>query len=82
MTIRIILLLCVVCNATAVKVVLVPEGHVMTVAFVIGLSIQELKCHLSSELRVPVEVLQISLDGESVGATLTEGLMIIRFMKS
>uniref|UniRef100_A0A3P8UIV3 IQ motif and ubiquitin domain containing n=1 Tax=Cynoglossus semilaevis TaxID=244447 RepID=A0A3P8UIV3_CYNSE len=52
-------------NSTAtVKVVLVPEGHVMTVAFVIGLSIQELKCHLSSELRVPVEVLQISLDGK------------------
>ncbi|XP_019935100.2 IQ motif and ubiquitin-like domain-containing protein [Paralichthys olivaceus] len=49
-----------------VKVVLVPEGHVMTVAFAIGLSIQELKCHLSSELRVPVEVLQISLDGRVV----------------
>lgn len=47
----------------AVKVVLVPEGHVMTVAFAIGLSIQELKCHLASELRVPADVLQISLDG-------------------
>ncbi|XP_054862845.1 IQ and ubiquitin-like domain-containing protein isoform X2 [Amphiprion ocellaris] len=54
-------------NSTAtVKVVLVPEGHVMTVAFAIGLSIQELKCHLASELRVPVEVLQISLDGRVV----------------
>ncbi|KAF0040444.1 hypothetical protein F2P81_006342 [Scophthalmus maximus] len=54
-------------NATAtVKVVLVPHGHVMTVAFAIGLSIQELKCHLASELRVPVEVLQISLDGRVV----------------
>ncbi|KAG8012394.1 IQ and ubiquitin-like domain-containing protein [Nibea albiflora] len=50
-------------NSTAtVKVVLVPEGHVMTVAFAIGLSIQELKCHLASELRVPADVLQISLD--------------------
>lgn len=47
----------------AVKVVLVPEGHVMTAAFAIGLRIQELKRHLASELRVPAEVLQISLDG-------------------
>ncbi|XP_029010582.1 IQ and ubiquitin-like domain-containing protein isoform X2 [Betta splendens] len=54
-------------NSTAtVKVVLVPEGHVMTVAFVIGLSIQELKRHLASELRVPPQVLQISLDGTVV----------------
>ncbi|XP_074533855.1 IQ motif and ubiquitin-like domain-containing protein [Halichoeres trimaculatus] len=54
-------------NSTAtVKVVLVPEGHVMTVAFAIGLSIQELKRHLASELRVPAEVLQISLDGRVV----------------
>ncbi|XP_044211545.1 IQ and ubiquitin-like domain-containing protein isoform X2 [Thunnus albacares] len=54
-------------NSTAtVKVVLVPEGHVMTVAFAIGLSIQELKRHLASELRVPAEVLQISLDGRLV----------------
>ncbi|XP_039989271.1 IQ and ubiquitin-like domain-containing protein [Xiphias gladius] len=54
-------------NSTAtVKLVLVPEGHVMTVAFAIGLSIQELKSHLASELRVPVEVLQISLDGRMV----------------
>lgn len=47
----------------AVKVVLVPDGHVMTMAFAIGLSIQELKRLLASELRVPAEVLQISLDG-------------------
>ncbi|KAL7402441.1 hypothetical protein ABVT39_015015 [Epinephelus coioides] len=54
-------------NSTAtVKVVLVPEGHVMTVAFAIGLSIQELKLHLAAELRVPAEVLQISLDGRVV----------------
>uniref|UniRef100_A0A1A8MZP7 IQ motif and ubiquitin domain containing n=1 Tax=Nothobranchius pienaari TaxID=704102 RepID=A0A1A8MZP7_9TELE len=51
-------------NSTAtVKVLLVPEGHVMTVAFTIGLSILELKRHLASELRVPAEVLQLSLDG-------------------
>ncbi|XP_018560559.1 LOW QUALITY PROTEIN: IQ and ubiquitin-like domain-containing protein [Lates calcarifer] len=54
-------------NSTAtVKVVLVPEGHVMTVAFAIGLSVQELKSHLASELRVPVEVLQVSLDSRVV----------------
>ncbi|XP_031135596.1 IQ and ubiquitin-like domain-containing protein [Sander lucioperca] len=54
-------------NSTAtVKVVLVPEGHVMTAAFAIGLSIQELKVHLAAELRVPAEVLQISLDGRVV----------------
>uniref|UniRef100_A0A671UH66 IQ motif and ubiquitin domain containing n=1 Tax=Sparus aurata TaxID=8175 RepID=A0A671UH66_SPAAU len=54
-------------NSTAtVKVVLVPEGHVMTVAFAIGLSIQELKRHLAAELRVPADVLQISVDGRAV----------------
>nr|XP_029133386.1 IQ and ubiquitin-like domain-containing protein [Labrus bergylta] len=54
-------------NSTAtVKVVLVPGGHVMTVAFAIGLSIEELKRHLASELRVPAEVLHISLDGREV----------------
>uniref|UniRef100_A0A1A8EIF2 IQ motif and ubiquitin domain containing n=1 Tax=Nothobranchius korthausae TaxID=1143690 RepID=A0A1A8EIF2_9TELE len=38
----------------------------MTVAFTIGLSILELKRHLASELRVPAEVLQLSLDGRVV----------------
>lgn len=36
----------------------------MTVAFAIGLSIQELKRHLAAELRVPADVLQISVDGK------------------
>ncbi|XP_074489632.1 IQ motif and ubiquitin-like domain-containing protein isoform X1 [Sebastes fasciatus] len=59
-------------NSTAtVKVVLVPEGHVMTVAFAIGLSILELKLHLAAELRVPAEVLQISLDGRLVEEQLS-----------
>ncbi|KAK5866832.1 hypothetical protein PBY51_011375 [Eleginops maclovinus] len=54
-------------NSTAtVKVVLVPEGHVMTVAFAIGLSIAQLKLHLANELRVPADVLHISLDGRAV----------------
>ncbi|XP_013863406.1 IQ and ubiquitin-like domain-containing protein [Austrofundulus limnaeus] len=56
-----------VANSTAtVKVVLVPEGHVMTVTFAIGLRIEELKDHLASELRVPPEVLQLTLDGRVV----------------
>lgn len=46
-----------------VKVVLVPEGHVITVAFPIGHRIQDLKHHLGSELQVPAEVLLLSLDG-------------------
>lgn len=50
----------------AVKLVLVPEGHVMTVAFAIGLTIRDLKQYLASKLRVPVEVLQISLDGTNL----------------
>ncbi|KAK5609703.1 hypothetical protein CRENBAI_026249 [Crenichthys baileyi] len=54
-------------NLTAtVKVLLVPGGHVMTMAFAIGLSIEEIKHHLASELKVPLEVLQLSLDGRVV----------------
>ncbi|XP_034035641.1 IQ and ubiquitin-like domain-containing protein [Thalassophryne amazonica] len=53
-------------STASVKVVLVPDGHVLTVAFAIGLSIWDLKCHLASEVRVPPEVLQFSLDGRVV----------------
>ncbi|KAM8891054.1 IQ motif and ubiquitin-like domain-containing protein isoform 2-T3 [Spinachia spinachia] len=53
-------------STATVKVVLVPGGHVMTVAFAIGLRVRELKLHLAAELRVPAEVLQISLDGRVV----------------
>ncbi|KAG7219659.1 hypothetical protein INR49_018935 [Caranx melampygus] len=56
-------------STATVKVVLAPGGHVMTVAFAIGLSIQDLKRHLAAELRVPAEVLQISLDGRVVEET-------------
>ncbi|KAM9376262.1 IQ motif and ubiquitin-like domain-containing protein [Pholidichthys leucotaenia] len=49
-------------STATVKVVLVPEGHVMTVAFPIGLRIQDLKRHLSSALQVPTEVLQVYLN--------------------
>ncbi|XP_027870436.1 IQ and ubiquitin-like domain-containing protein isoform X1 [Xiphophorus couchianus] len=54
-------------NSTAtVKVVLVPGGHVMTMAFAIGLTIEEMKHHLASELKVPLEVLQLYLNGRVV----------------
>ncbi|CAL1591990.1 unnamed protein product [Knipowitschia caucasica] len=53
-------------STATVKVVLVPGGHVMTVAFAIGLSIVELKQHLASELRVPPQVLHVFLDGQVV----------------
>ncbi|XP_008409464.1 IQ and ubiquitin-like domain-containing protein isoform X2 [Poecilia reticulata] len=54
-------------NSTAtVKVLLVPGGHVMTMAFAIGLSIEEIKHHLASELKVPLEVLQLYLNGRVV----------------
>ncbi|XP_047238334.1 IQ and ubiquitin-like domain-containing protein isoform X4 [Girardinichthys multiradiatus] len=54
-------------NLTAtVKVLLMPGGHVMTMAFAIGLSIEEIKHHLAYELKVPLEVLQLSLDGRVV----------------
>ncbi|KAM4734897.1 IQ motif and ubiquitin-like domain-containing protein isoform 2-T2 [Anableps anableps] len=51
-------------NSTAtVKVLLMPEGHVMTMAFAIGVSIEEIKHHLASELKVPLAVLQLSMNG-------------------
>ncbi|XP_012730407.2 IQ and ubiquitin-like domain-containing protein isoform X1 [Fundulus heteroclitus] len=54
-------------NSTAtVKILLVPGGHVMTMAFAIGLSVEEVKHHLASELKVPLEVLQLSLNGRVV----------------
>lgn len=46
-----------------VKVLLVPDGHVMTVSFPIGLCILDLRQHLAAELKVPAKVLLISLDG-------------------
>lgn len=47
----------------AVKVLLVPDGHVMTLSFPIGLCILDLKHKLAAELRVPAKVLRISMDG-------------------
>ncbi|KAJ7997673.1 hypothetical protein DPEC_G00214580 [Dallia pectoralis] len=51
-------------NSTAtVKIMLMPEGHTVTMAFAIGLSIKELKLNFANELKVPPEVIQISLSG-------------------
>ncbi|XP_067091331.1 IQ motif and ubiquitin-like domain-containing protein [Osmerus mordax] len=54
-------------NYTAtVKVMLMPEGNMMTMAFAIGLSIKDLKRHFANQLKVPSEVIQISLEGRVV----------------
>lgn len=47
----------------AVKVVLLPDGHVMTLTAPTGLCIRHLKHHLSTELKVPAEELLMSLHG-------------------
>ncbi|XP_053340517.1 IQ and ubiquitin-like domain-containing protein [Clarias gariepinus] len=54
-------------NSTAtVKILLMPEGHMMTVAFMIGLTTQDLKNLFSNELRVPSDVIQITLNGNAI----------------
>uniref|UniRef100_A0A4W5P6K2 IQ motif and ubiquitin domain containing n=1 Tax=Hucho hucho TaxID=62062 RepID=A0A4W5P6K2_9TELE len=54
-------------NSTAtVKIMLMPEGHMMTMAFAIGLTIKELKYHFANELKVPSELIQISQSGRMV----------------
>ncbi|KAF5907521.1 IQ and ubiquitin-like domain-containing protein isoform X1, partial [Clarias magur] len=54
-------------NSTAtVKILLMPEGHMMTVAFMIGLTTQDLKNLFSNELRVPSDFIQITLNGNAV----------------
>ncbi|XP_075884917.1 IQ motif and ubiquitin-like domain-containing protein isoform X2 [Nelusetta ayraudi] len=51
-------------NAEAtVKLVLLPGGHVITMAFPVRLSVRDLKALLAPELQVPVEVLRVSVDG-------------------
>lgn len=42
-----------------------PERHMITVAFTIGLSILDLKKHFSFKLRVPLDIIQITLDGKT-----------------
>lgn len=47
-----------------VKILLMPERHMITVAFTIGLTILDLKKHFSLDLRVPSDIIQITLDGK------------------
>lgn len=47
-----------------VKILLMPERHMITVAFTIGLTILDLKKYFSLELRVPSDIIQITLDGK------------------
>lgn len=47
-----------------VKILLMPEGHMMTMAFAIGLTVKELKYHFANELKVPSELIQISQSGK------------------
>lgn len=42
-----------------------PDGHMMTIAFAIGVTTRELKEHFANELKVPSRVIQLSLDGKS-----------------
>ncbi|KAJ8381677.1 hypothetical protein SKAU_G00024550 [Synaphobranchus kaupii] len=53
-------------NSTATVKMLLPEGHVMTLAFAIGLTIQDLKNHFANELKISPDIIQISLDGSAV----------------
>ncbi|KAK1168987.1 IQ and ubiquitin-like domain-containing protein [Acipenser oxyrinchus oxyrinchus] len=54
-------------SATAtVKVMLLPDGYVMTVAFAIGLTTDNLKEHFTTELKIPPNVLQITFNGDVV----------------
>ncbi|XP_043084759.1 IQ and ubiquitin-like domain-containing protein isoform X2 [Puntigrus tetrazona] len=53
-------------STATVKILLMPERHMITVAFTIGLTILDLKKHFSSELRVPSDSIRITLDEKSV----------------
>ncbi|KAI4873594.1 hypothetical protein NFI96_008799, partial [Prochilodus magdalenae] len=53
-------------STATVKVLLMPEGHMMTMAFTIGLTSQDLKNHFANELRVPSDIIQITLNGQIV----------------
>lgn len=43
---------------------LLPDGYVMTVAFAIGLTTDNLKEHFTTELKIPPNVLQITFNGK------------------
>lgn len=45
------------------KLVLLPGGQVITMAFPVRLSIRDLKVLMAPELQVPAEVLRVSVEG-------------------
>ncbi|XP_077452531.1 IQ motif and ubiquitin-like domain-containing protein [Stigmatopora argus] len=47
-----------------VKVLLIPGGHIMIATLAISLRVQELKRHFATELNVPTEVLNVTLNGQ------------------
>lgn len=49
----------------------------MTVAFMIGLTTQDLKNHLANELRVPSEFIQITLNGDHTLLSTLVSLIIL-----
>ncbi|TRY55437.1 hypothetical protein DNTS_003808 [Danionella cerebrum] len=53
-------------STATVKIQLIPDKQTVTVAFTIGLTVLDLKKYLSSELRVPQEIIQITLDDKTV----------------
>ncbi|XP_071484963.1 IQ motif and ubiquitin-like domain-containing protein [Diadema antillarum] len=59
-------------NATAtVKFVLMPSGQVTTMACALGQTMQELREHLASELRMPADKLVFMFDGSNVDSEAT-----------
>ncbi|XP_066579864.1 IQ motif and ubiquitin-like domain-containing protein [Amia ocellicauda] len=49
-----------------VKIILLPEGHVWTMAFAISTSAGGLREHFASELKIPASVIHISFEGKAV----------------
>ncbi|XP_077600274.1 IQ motif and ubiquitin-like domain-containing protein [Stigmatopora nigra] len=47
-----------------VKVLLIPGGHIMIATLAISLRVRELKRHFATELNVPADVLNVTLNGQ------------------
>lgn len=59
-------------EATAtVKFVLMPSGQVVTLACTLGQSLEQLKQHFSTELKMPVNLILLMFDGKSMTDTTT-----------
>lgn len=59
-------------NATAtVKFVLMPSGHVSTMACALNQTVSSLREHFSAELRMPAEQLVFMFDGSSIDDTMS-----------